>query len=198
MRVGIFGGTFDPPHIGHLILAAEAVEQLSLERLLWVLAKDPPHKQDLTKSNVHDRLEMVRLAIQDNPAFELSRIDIDRPGPHYSIDTVAFVKKAYSTTECILIIGGDSLHDLPTWHKPSVLIDSVTAFGIMRRPDDQVDMDQLEGQLPGITRKSIFMEIPLINISANHIREQVKCGKHFQYFVPEAVYEYIINKKLYL
>ena len=197
MRIGIFGGSFDPPHIGHLILAAEAIEQLSLERLLWVLARDPPHKQGLLKSSVQDRIEMVVLAIQDNPMFELSRIDIDRPGPHYSIQTVKLVADRYPDSECLLILGGDSLHDLPTWHEPAELIKSVSAFGVMRRPHDQLNMDKLEKQLPGIWHKTVFLDATLIDISAQNIRERVMGGNHFRYYLPKAIYDYICTKNLY-
>jgi len=146
---------------------------------------------------VGDRLKMVELAIRENPLFLLSSIDIDRPGPHYSVQTVELVSERYPDSEYILVIGGDSLHDLPTWHEPLKLTRSVTAFGVMRRPGDQVDIDELENQLPGIKLKTLFLDTPMIDISAQKIRERVSLGEHFRYYLTEAVYEYICTKRLY-
>ena len=119
-RLGVFGGTFDPPHLGHLILAAEACSKLELERLLWVLTPDPPHKLDRKITPLEHRLAMVTLAIQDTPAFELSRVEIDRPGPHYMVDTLGLLMKAHPSAELVLLIGGDSLSDLPTWQRRGI------------------------------------------------------------------------------
>ena len=116
MRVGIFGGTFDPPHVGHLILAEECRTQLRLDRLLWVVTNQPPHKLDQTLSPVEKRVEMVQLSIAGNSHFELSRVDIDRPGPHYAVDTVRLLQEQLPEAELFYLMGGDSLHDLPTWH----------------------------------------------------------------------------------
>ncbi len=109
MRVGVFGGTFDPPHLGHLILAAEALHQLRLERLLWVLTQDPPHKHGQMICPWEARFEMVRLATAGDPAFEISRVDIDRPGPHYAVDTMGILKRQLPQTDLFYLIGGDSL-----------------------------------------------------------------------------------------
>ena len=115
-RIGLFGGTFDPPHLGHLILASEAQSQLELTRLLWILTPEPPHKHDQLITSVEHRLAMVNLAIADNPSFELSRIELDRPGPHYTLDTIKLVAEQNPNAEIVPIIGGDSLRNLPTWH----------------------------------------------------------------------------------
>ncbi len=107
-RLGVFGGTFDPPHLGHLILAAEAQGQLQLSRLLWVLAAAPPHKEGQEITALNHRRQMVRLAIADNPGFELSTVDIDRPGPHYTADMLRLLRDAHPGEQIILVIGGDS------------------------------------------------------------------------------------------
>ena len=117
-KLGIFGGTFDPPHIGHQILAAEAVAQLKLDRVLWVLTPDPPHKQGLKFAPVEARQAMVSTVIANNTAFEYSRVDIDRKGPHYAYDTVRLIAAQHPGMEISYLIGEDSLMDLPSWHRP--------------------------------------------------------------------------------
>lgn len=195
--LGIFGGTFDPPHTGHLILAAEAMAQLGLERVLWVLTPIPPHKpgNSLTSSNV--RLEMLLAAIAGNPAFELSRVDIDRPPPHYAVDTVHLLRKAFPQTGLVYLIGGDSLHDLPTWVRPQELLAACNALGVMHRPGDRIDLCALDRRLPGLAEKTRLLEVPLIEISSSQIRQRVARGGQFRYFVPPAVFEIIIQRNLY-
>lgn len=198
MRIGIFGGTFDPPHLGHLILAAEACHQLDLDKLLFVLTSDPPHKQDHLISPYPDRLAMLEAAIADNPAFELSRIEVDRPGPHYTVDTMHLLKKELPDDTLIYLMGGDSLRDLPTiWHKPREFIAACDVLGVMRRPQDQIDMESLEVELPGVSAKVEFMNAPLLEISARQIRRRVAEGRPYRYYLPEAVYQIIQEKKLY-
>ena len=118
MRIGIFGGTFDPPHLGHLILADEAHAQLELDRLLWVLTPDPPHKLHQSITPLVDRLDMLRATIAGNNAFELSMVDIERAGPHYAVDTLLILGRSYPGDALIYVMGGDSLRDLPTWYRP--------------------------------------------------------------------------------
>ena len=117
-NVGIFGGTFDPPHLGHLILASEALDQLGLARLLWVLTPMPPHKLDREITPLDHRLAMLNLALADWPQFQLSTIEIDRPGPHFTLDTVRLARAQHPGASMTLLIGGDSLRDLPSWHCP--------------------------------------------------------------------------------
>jgi len=139
-RLGIFGGTFDPPHIGHLILAAEAHSQLSLDRVLWVLTFYPPHKTEQSISPLSDRLDMVLAAISDDPRFELSRVDIDRPAPHYAVDTVRLLKETCPQSELVYLMGGDSLKSLPYWYKPLEFVAGCHSLGVMRRPGDQINL----------------------------------------------------------
>jgi nicotinate-nucleotide adenylyltransferase len=196
-RVGVFGGTFDPPHVGHLVLAAEAHSQLQLSRLLWVLTAAPPHKEGQEITPVQARVEMVHLAIEDNPAFELSTIDIDRPGPHYTADTLSLARQEYPGEQIILLIGGDSLRDLPRWHTPEAVVAEADELGAMRRPGDQVDLNTLEQRLPGIAAKVRFIEAPLLNIASHEIRERARRGLPFRYYVPQPVYDYIVENHLY-
>jgi len=196
-RIGLFGGTFDPPHLGHLILASEAKSQLGLTRLLWTVTPDPPHKQDQLITALEHRLAMVRLAIEDDPSFELSDVELDRPGPHYTLDTIRLVAQQNPEAEIVPVIGGDSLQDLPTWHKPRELVYAAHWVGVMRRPGEEVNLEQLERELPGIKSKVHYVDAPLLEIASREIRSRVADGRPFRYYLPNPVYEYINEHHLY-
>ena len=196
-RLGIFGGTFDPPHLGHLILASEALTKLKLTRLLWVLTSIPPHKIGQPISPISDRLAMLKLALKDEPEFEISTIDMDRPGPQYMLDTLNLLAVQYPKSELIPLIGGDSLRDLPAWYKPIDLVAACHQIGVMRRPGDLINLSQLELQIPGITDKVRFVDAPLLEIASHEIRQRVVEGLPFRYYLLPSVYEYIIAHKLY-
>lgn len=196
-RIGIFGGTFDPPHIGHLVLAAEACSQLELSCLLWVLTPNPPHKLDKAITPIDLRLKMIRAILRNSPEFGLSTVDIDRPGPHYALDTVNILKKTYPESLMIYIMGGDSLRDLPTWNKPAAFLDACHSVGVMKRLDSKVDLKILEKMLPGIGLKVRFIETPRIGISSHDIRGRIGEGRHFRYFLHPQVYEIIQKHNLY-
>lgn len=197
MRIGVFGGTFDPPHLGHLILACEAYDQLRLDKLLWVLTPDPPHKQGKLISPDEIRLEMVLAAIQDEPVFELSRVEIDRPGPQYAVDTIRLLHEQFPGAALVYLIGGDSLQNLPTWFRSQDLVDETDEFGVMHRPDELVDLTHLETALPGISAKVRFVNAPLLEISSSEIRERANQGRPFRYYVSPAVYRIIQKRRLY-
>jgi nicotinate-nucleotide adenylyltransferase len=196
-RLGVFGGTFDPPHVGHLILASESLAQLGLHKVLWVLTATPPHKQPNAISALEERLAMLRLAIGDNPAFEISDMDMRRSGPHYTYDTMRLLEREYPDAELVLILGGDSLHDLPSWHRPAELVAACHEIGIMRRPADSIDLAQLEQELPGLTKKARLVDAPLLEIASHEIRSRARRSLPFRYFVPPAVYDYIVQHRLY-
>lgn len=196
-RIGIFGGTFDPPHLGHLILASEARARLKLDRLLWVLTSVPPHKLGQSITALEDRLAMLKLAIADEPAFRVSRVDIDRPGPYYSADTVKILAKQYPGANMVFLIGGDSLHDLTTWHEPDELVAACDEIGVMRRPGSRLDLASLEKKIPGLAARIRFVDAPLLEIASHEIRKRAADGQPFRYYVPPAVYEYILEKGLY-
>ena len=196
-RIGVFGGTFDPPHIGHLILAAEACQQLNLERLLWMLTPVSPLKRADEITSLDQRLSMLQLAIAENPAFELSHIEIDSPGPYYTLDTMRRLADRYPSAEAILVIGGDSLRDLPRWHRPADLVSACYEIGVMRRPGDSVDLSALEQQVPGTQAKVRFVDAPLLEISSSDIRRRVREKLPFRYYLSPSVYEYILKNKLY-
>jgi nicotinate-nucleotide adenylyltransferase len=196
-RIGVFGGTFDPPHIGHLILAGEAVFQFDLSRLLWVLTPDPPHKQEAPVTPLAHRLAMLQGVIADNPAFELSRLEMDRPGPHYTVDTVRLLAEQEPQADIILLIGGDSLRDLPTWRLAADLVTAVSKIGVMRRPGGFADLPALEAELPGVTEKTQFIDALLQPVSSSELRRRIAAGEMYRYYVPPSVYEYIETHHLY-
>jgi nicotinate-nucleotide adenylyltransferase len=196
-RIGVFGGTFDPPHLGHLILASEALAQLQLARVLWVLTSLPPHKLDQPISPLEDRLAMLKLALRHEPNYELSPIDMERPGPHYTLDTLRLLGDQNPGAALILLLGGDSLHDLPDWHQPVELLEKCAEIGVMRRPGDSIDLTAMEKQIAGITAKIRFVDAPLLEIASNEIRRRASKGMPFRYYVPPAVYDYIIEHGLY-
>jgi nicotinate-nucleotide adenylyltransferase len=197
MRIGIFGGTFDPPHVGHLILAQECAAQLKLDRLLWVLTPVPPHKRDRGVTPLRDRLALVRAAISQDGTFELSRVEIDRPGPHYAVDTLALLRQEHPQAELIYLMGGDSLRNLPDWNEPLTFMWTCNEIGVMRRPGDQIDMHALESLLPGISNRVYFIEAPLLEISSTEIRERIAAGQPYRYYLPPSVYRLIEKRGLY-
>lgn len=197
-RIGIFGGTFDPPHLGHLILAEEAFDQLELTRLYWVLTPDPPHKRAQRLTPIEIRFRLVKAAIRNNESFNFSRVDMDRPGPHFTLDTVDIIKEKHKFAEILYLIGGDSLHDFPNWYKSRQLLESLSGLGVMRRPGDQVNLELIEKTLPGISNKVIFIDAPLLEISSHEIRNRISWGKAFRYYLPNSVYKLIVKNSYYL
>jgi len=196
-RIGVFGGTFDPPHIGHLILAAEAVSQLHLTRLFWVLTPTPPHKLDQPITPLEHRLAMLNLILEKDLQFELSTIEMDRADPHYAADTMFLLAEQHPEATLVLLIGGDSLRDLPTWHLAPNLVAACHEIGVMRRPGDAIDLEALEARLPGVQAKLRFMEAPLLDIASSEIRRRVHQGQAFRYYLPPDVYNYILDKRIY-
>jgi len=196
-RLGIFGGTFDPPHIGHLILAAAAQQQLKLDRVLWVLTFHPPHKQKQTISPLQERLDMVQAAIGADDWFELSHVDIDRPAPHFAVDTVRLLGEKYPESDLVYLMGGDSLENLPSWYQPQEFVAGCRNIGVMRRPGDDIDLNHLESQIPGITSKIQVVYSPLVEIAASQIRRRIQEGRSFRYFLSPAVFEIIQAQQLY-
>ncbi len=196
-RIGIFGGTFDPPHIGHLILAAEARDQLALDCTIWVLTPDPPHKRGKEISSLSHRLAMVELAISEDEGFTLSHVDIDRPGPHYTVDTVNLLKQDYPEHALIYLMGGDSLHDLPNWYEAEKFLDALDGIGVMRRPEDDIDLSQLLSTLPQLEEKLNFVTAPLLEISAEQVRRRVRQNRSYRYYLLPKIYAYIRDNEVY-
>lgn len=196
-QIGLFGGTFDPPHLGHLILASEAAHQFKLERVLWMLAPDPPHKLEQPITPLPHRLEMLKCMTADNPLFEISYLEINRSGPHYTIDSVQIFAEQEPKVDITLLIGGDSFRDLPKWRDPSALISAVHRIGVMRRPDDLIDMRTLESQFPGVIEKVSFIDVLLQELSSHEIRRRIVQDEEYRYYLFPSVYEYIEKNRLY-
>ncbi len=196
-RMGVFGGTFDPPHLGHLILAAEAADQLKLDQVLWLLSPAPPHKRKQHLTAYDERAAFVQACIQPEPKFALSLIESERPGPHYTSDTLPILRERFPKREIVLLVGGDSLNDMPDWHEPRLILDRVDQLGVMERPGDHVDWDRLSGFFPDIREKVALIDAPLLEISSSEIRARVAAGHHYRYYLTEAVYRLVHEKGYY-
>ena len=197
LRAGLLGGSFDPPHIGHLMPAEQARDQLDLSPVFLVPAGQPPHKLDRAMTPVADRVHMTELAIASNPAFRLSRVDADRPGPHYTIDLVRLVREQLpDDAGLFFLMGFDSLRDLPTWREPARLIRTVQLVALTR-PDVPIDWESLEASLPGVRERVTLLDMPELEIASNDIRRRVREGRSIRYMVPDAVREYIEEQGLY-
>lgn len=199
-RLGVLGGTFDPPHIAHLILAQHAYEELDLTKVLFVPAGQPPHK-DGTRTAIEDRMRMLELALDDDERFGISRVDVDRPGPHYTIDMVCILQEEYSDAELFFIMGEDSYRDLPNWERPQEMFERCKlAVAVMGRPGfrgDQLHLDMHEDVIPGLEEHAMMLSSPLVEISSTDIVERVSKGKSIRYMVPDSVLEYIAQRGLY-
>jgi nicotinate-nucleotide adenylyltransferase len=198
MRLGFLGGTFDPIHLGHLLMAETAREGLALDQVLFAPAGDPPHKQGMAKTPAFHRTAMVERAIANNPYFLLSRVDLERPGPHYTTDTVRLIRTHHDldADACFLIIGGDSLVDLPTWHNAPELV-TLCRLAVAHRPGFRPDLTELDTAIPGIRSRLDWVEMPLIGVSSRDIRARVKAGQSIRYQVAEEVRVYIEQQGLY-
>lgn len=197
-RIGIFGGTFDPPHLGHLILAMEAASQLSLDKVLWMVTPDPPHKQDQEITPVETRIQLVKAEIGRDPLFEVSRFELHLQSPQYALTTVRELRKREKEAEIVYLIGEDSLQDLPKWHEPVRFIQELDALGVMRRPGGVTNLDDLERQIPGLKEKIRFIDAPLLEISSHQIRERICRRQPYRYYLPEKVYRKVQDLDLYL
>lgn len=197
-RAGVLGGTFDPVHIGHLILAEEARDQLDLSVVYFVPAGDPPHKRDRRLAPVAHRVRMAELAVAGNARFQVSRVDADRPGPHYTIDMVNIFKQQLPPGgELYFLMGYDSLAELPTWHKPQELV-AACHLVVLTRHDVPLDWNYLESRLPGIRERVTLLDMPELEIASHQIQARVRAGRSIRYLVPEAVCAYVRENGLYL
>jgi nicotinate-nucleotide adenylyltransferase len=196
-NIGVFGGTFDPPHNGHLRLAEQAVRQLGLARVLWVITPDPPHKQNRALTPLAMRLRLLEAALANHPEFEVSRVDIDRPGPQYAVDTLRLLQAQYPGVDLFYLIGGDSLHDLPAWYSPQELIRLTAGLGVLRRPGDSVDLAALERCLPGISSHIVFLDADPLDISSTKLRAAIRSGIKDQTGLPEPVWKIVLEENLY-
>ena len=197
MRIGLFGGTFNPPHIGHLILASEAFSQMELDSLYWVLTPDPPHKKGQVITDAGLRKAMVKAVIKDSQEFTFSEIEFKRPGPHFAVDTVCEFKLSRPDAQIYYLLGGDSLNDLPTWHDPTGFIRECTRIVVMLRVNEEPDWKMLDQKLPELRQKTVFLKTPIIEISSNDLRERVKNGRPWLPYVTPGVGKIIQESQIY-
>jgi nicotinate-nucleotide adenylyltransferase len=208
--VGVLGGTFDPIHLGHLAIADEVREALGLERVLFIPAGIPPHKPNRRISPTADRVAMVRLAIADNPAFELSRLEVDRPGPSFAVETLAELAREGRAqgreAELTFILSDEALAGFPEWREPARILDlarlavvrrAFTGAAAAGRPMERIDDVWVALHLPDQAERLVFVEAPRIAISASDIRRRVASGRSVRYLVPPAVLAYIGDHRLY-
>ena len=190
VRIGVFGGCFNPPHIGHLIGAEFVREEFKLDKVIFIPCYDPPHR-DSPCVSPKTRFYMTKLAIKDNPYFEVLDIEIARGGKSYTIDTIKELMKLYPDSEIFLIIGCDQAEKFDTWHRYRELLELCRCIILRRKPCNETHVRKIFG-------KNIPIISLDINVSSNEIRERVRTHRSIKYLVPEAVQEFIQREKLYL
>jgi nicotinate-nucleotide adenylyltransferase len=199
MKIGVLGGTFDPIHLGHLKVAEEARDRLDLAEVLFVPAGQPWLKTNNVISPAEHRVEMVRLAIAGKPYFKLSTMEIERPGPTYTVDTIAELKgQLGSGDELFFILGWDNLIQLPQWREPSRLVKMCHLVAIPRVGYPTPDLASLETTVPGLSQSVTLLDEPRIDINASVIRQRVAQGLSISHLVPEPVERYIKQHRLYV
>jgi nicotinate-nucleotide adenylyltransferase len=196
-RIGILGGTFDPPHIGHLWLATLVADALDLDRVLFMAAAQPPHKPQQRLTRATDRLLMTRLAIQGDPKFELTMIEMERPGPSYTIESVEQLQEAYPDAQLFLLMAADSLRQIESWREPDRLL-SMVEWAVGPRPGTQMpDHEGLAARFGSAASRIHLLDGPSLDVSSSQIRERVASGRAIRYLVPRAVEELIATRRLY-
>jgi nicotinate-nucleotide adenylyltransferase len=197
-RVGVLGGTFDPPHVGHLWLGAMAADALGLERVLFVPAAQPPHKRDRIVTRASDRMLMTRLAIATDPAFELCGIELERPGPSYTIDTVTELEQLYGPeTRLFLVMAADSLNTIDTWREPDRLLERIEWVVGPRPGDAMPEPGSLVERFGERAARIHLLDGPSLDVSSSAIRRRVAAGHTIRYLVPRGVEELIVERGLY-
>ena len=194
-RLGLLGGTFDPPHYGHLLAAQEAASQLELERVLFLPARQNPLKQGESITSAEDRWEMVTRAIANNPLFEASRLDMDRPPPSYTVDLLRALDEP--GRELFFLVGADILPELPRWRSPADILRLARLVAVNRPGAPALDVDRLEVELPGARERIDLVPIPGVAISGREMRDRVRAGRSLRYLTPLAVERYIESRGLY-
>jgi len=196
VKLGILGGTFNPPHLGHLICAQEAHRELGLDRVLMIPARIPPHKPVEHEPGAEHRLELCRLAIEDDERFEVSALELSRAGPSYTVDTLTELTANDPQSELYLIVGGDIAAGLPRWREPARVLELATVAVAKRRGTARSSVDAALRSLPGGERARFF-SMPRIGVSSTLVRRRVRSGQPIRYLVPDAVAGYIAERRLY-
>jgi nicotinate-nucleotide adenylyltransferase len=194
-RLGLLGGTFDPPHYGHLVAAQETAWRLRLDRVLFLPARQNPLKRGESNSPAEDRCEMVRLAIEGNTAFELSRLDLDRPPPSYTADLLRALVSP--DRELFFLVGADILPELPRWREPGAILRLARLVVVNRPGAPRPDVSQVERLAAGAGSRVTEVEIPGLAIASRELRERVRAGVPIRYLTPPKVEQYIADHGLY-
>ncbi len=198
MKIGIMGGTFDPIHMGHLIVAEEVRMTLELDKVLFIPAGEPWMKADRQITGAPHRVEMVRLAVESNPFFQLSTIEIEHPGWTYTVDTLEQLSRDFDNeTRFFLLIGWDGLKNMPQWKAPYRISKMATIVTFPRPGAPEPDISALEASMPGLSERMIKLDGPYIGISSTDIRERFAEGRSIRYLVPVEVERYIVAHGLY-
>lgn len=200
MRVGVFGGTFDPVHYGHLILAEQCREQGRLNEVWFLPAPRPPHKQQDALTRFDQRVEMLALALAGNPAFRVEEMEKDRAGPSYTADTLTELRRRHPRHEFFLLVGSDTLADLPQWHEPLRVLEAAGLLVMMRPNNPMPTPEHLRaafGLPAAVPLRLEVVQTPLIDISSRDLRRRAAAGRSLRYFLPRAVECYIHDKRLY-
>jgi nicotinate-nucleotide adenylyltransferase len=198
MRVGIFGGTFDPIHLGHLAVARSIQSSLGLDNVIFIPAGQPWLKADTPVSRVKDRVQMLRLALARRRAFELSTIEADRPGPSYTVDTMETLQRQLgSDADLFFLLGSDALMDIAKWKEPQRLMKLCQLVAFARPGFGLPAIEALEAAVPGVSQRVVFVEVPQVNVRATDIRRRAAEGRSIQRLVPRAVERYILEYGLY-
>ncbi|MDP9244922.1 MAG: nicotinate-nucleotide adenylyltransferase [Chloroflexota bacterium] len=196
-RIGILGGTFDPPHIGHLWLATLAADALNLDRILFMPAAQPPNKRQQRLTRATDRLLMTRLAITGEPRFGLTMIEMERPGPSHTIDSVEQLQASYPDAQLFLVMAADSLRQIDTWREPDRLL-SMIEWAVGPRPGTEMPTEEGLRERFGPAAGRIHLLVgPSLDVSSSQIRERVAGGHAIRYLVPRAIEELIASRRLY-
>jgi nicotinate-nucleotide adenylyltransferase len=201
VRYGILGGTFDPPHVGHLIVAQEALTRLSLDRVWFVPVGTPPHKPEAPITPAAGRLAMVERAITGDDRFAVSSVELERPGPSYTVETLQMLRAQWGpSAELFFILGWDMLLYLPFWKDPAGVIAALDGLVAVHRPGfatDPAALTELERQIPGLREKLVLAPMPQVALSSTEIRRRVASGLPIRYLVPDTVCQYIVQHGLY-
>jgi nicotinate-nucleotide adenylyltransferase len=200
MRLGVFGGTFDPVHLGHLIMAEQCREQARLDRVLFIPAPRPPHKLDDRRTRFEQRVEMLTLAISGQPAFQIDELERDRSGPSYTFQTLEELQHKHAGAELCLILGGDALAELHLWYRPERIVELATILAVPRPGSPALDEARVRDNLRLPANAPLRFEVidaPLIDIASRDIRARLAQGRSVRYMIPRAVEAYIADKALY-
>lgn len=196
-RIGILGGTFDPPHVGHLWLATLAADELNLSKVLFVPAANPPHKRRRAISHAADRVLMTRLAVAHDPRLDVSLVELERDGPSYTVDTLEELRRRHPDDELVLIMAADSLAQVETWREPGRLLE-LAAWAIGPRPGTELPTRaELTTRFGRRSSQIHLLSGPALDVSASQIRRRVAAGRAIRYLVPRAVEELILERRLY-